>query len=855
MPAEIEAFSGSPPQPHAYTLHSRIRAAAVGVTIFLVILEALMARLLPSQPYSGIILNNLSIARVSSDSPGEAAGFRKGDRIVSVNGIPCSSLPDMSECLSHTGAGDTVLYEVKRGASLLVLPITFGRPPLAEILRKGLLMLVGLSFVAIGLLVYFKRADKISLLFYLMCLAFGLVLLSIVNFEMSMAKHAYKAAFYDLAVLALPALFLHFFLVFPKRSPILNRRPRLEYFLYLPAAGFFAVTEFFNTMIFTYGRSYARAIGLFETVTAAYFMVFVILGLAQFMRSYRSAANTATKKKLKLVVWGTVAGTLPIIAVRLLVSIDPSLEIPGDRFVFLPLLLVPLAFGHAIVRYGLMDLEIVVKRSVVYTVLTAVLAAIYFTVVYGMGRLASRFIGSADLFLSIVSIFVISLLISPLRKRIGASVDRVFYREEYNYRQVLRQISHSLAGIVDLENLLSYLATRIGEVLHSSTIVVLMLDERTDRYTPRYSLGTAPRALSDFPKNGGLARLLAAQGQTLNVERTIASNRPLPLPLSEIRALAAINSSLVVPFVFKAGLLGFMSLGRRRAGGFYATIDVELLETLCDQASVAIENARLYLETVEKQKMEKELEIASEIQRRLLPKAFPDIPGLKTYGMNIPSKHVGGDYYDVIPLGSDKVAVIIADVCGKGVPAALLMASLQSSLRAEADASRRPSDVISTLNQTIYEHTSGETFVTIFYGVIDSDRETLTYCSAGQTPPFVIHEDLSVERLDKTDIVLGIESKSTFGDTELKLNLGDLIFLYTDGVSEELNDRDDPYGEERLVRDLRTAYGRDLQAIVESVYDAVIRHTCGKPQDDLTALAIKIEAFHSLQKSSNLPLF
>lgn len=855
MPAEIEAFSGSPPPPHTYVLHSRIRAAAVGVTIFLVILEALMARLLPSRPYSGIILNNLSVARVSSDSPGEAAGFRKGDRIVAVNGISCSSLPDVSECLSLMGPGDTVTYEVRRAAELLVLPITFARPPLAEILRKGLLMMVGLSFVAIGLLVYFKRADKISLLFYLLCLAFGLVLLNVVNFEISMARHAYKAAFYDLAVLALPALFLHFFLVFPERSPILYRSPRLEYALYLPAAGFFVVTEFFNTMIFTYGKSYARAIGLFETVSAAYFMIFVILGLTRLMTSYRNAATIATRKKLKMVVWGTVAGTLPIVAVRLLVSIDPSLEIPGDRFVFLPLLLVPLAFGHAIVRYGLMDLEIVVKRSLVYTVLTAVLAAIYFAVVYGMGRMASRFIGSADLFLSIVSIFVISLLISPLRKRIGASVDRVFYREEYNYRRVLKQISHSLVGIVDLEHLLSYLAIRIGEVLHSSTVVVLMFDEKTDRYAPRYSLGADPHALSDFPGSGGLVGLLRAQGQTLNVERTVASNRPLPLPPNEVRALAALNSSLVVPFVFKARLLGFISIGRRRAGGFYATTDVELLEILCDQASVAIENARLYLEAIEKEKMEKELEIASEIQRRLLPKAFPDIPGLKTYGMNIPSKHVGGDYYDVIPLGSDKVAVIIADVSGKGVPAALLMASLQSSLRAEADAGRRPSDVISTLNRTIYEHTSGETFVTIFYGVIDSGRETLTYCSAGQTPPFIIHEDLTVERLDKTDIVLGIESTSSFGDTELALKPGDLIFLYTDGVSEELNDRDDPYGEEQLVRDLQTAYGFDLQALVESIYDAVIRHTCGKPQDDLTALAIKIEAFHSLQKSSNLPLF
>jgi sigma-B regulation protein RsbU (phosphoserine phosphatase) len=850
MPTESGLASRPSLQERRYTLHARIRAAAVGITIFLVLLEALLVRKIPDQPYSGIVLNNLSVERVWPGSPGEAAGFRKGDEVVSVNGISCWSLRDISECLSRMDPGDTILYVVKRGHALRTVPLTFASPPLSEVLRKALLILVGLSFVTTGLLVYFKRADKLALVFYLLCLAFGLVLLNVVNFEISSARHAYKAAFYDLVVLALPALFLHFFLVFPERSPLLVGHPRLEYLIYAPAAVFFVVSEFFNTMIFSYGRAYANAIGLFQSVTACYFIVFVILGLIEFLRSYGRLRIASVRRKLRLVVWGTVAGTMPLVFVRIVLSIGPSVEIPGERFVFLPLLLVPIAFGHAIVRYGLMDLEIVVKRSLVYTVLTAVLASIYFTGVYGMGRLASKFMGSADLLFSIISIFIISLLISPLRTRIGASVDRMFFREEYNYRKVLKQISHSLAGIVDLEGLLSYLAIRIGEVLHSSSIVIYMLDEKLEQYTPRYTLDGDSRKIRSFPRDGSLARSLAAQGQTLNVERRIASNRPLPTTDDEAQALAGADSSLVVPFMFKSRLLGFIGIGKKISGGFYASTDVELLETLCDQASVAIENARLYIETLEKQKMEKELEVAREIQRRLIPRAFPEIPGLKTHGVNIPSQHVGGDYYDVIPLGTSKVAVVIADVSGKGVPAALLMASLQSSLRAQADPGRQPHEVISILNQTIYEHTSGETFVTIFYGVIDFERETITYCSAGQTPPFILRKDSTVERLDKTDIVLGIESKADFKDTTLPARVGDLIFLYTDGITDELDDQDDPYGEDRLLRRLKGAYDLDLKSMVDSVYDAVMRHTKGKPQDDLTALAIRIEALHALEKTS-----
>ncbi|MFH1219000.1 MAG: SpoIIE family protein phosphatase [Candidatus Eisenbacteria bacterium] len=837
-----------PGVPARYILHSRIRAAAVGITIFLVLFEALLARRIPHEPYSGIILNNLSVVRVSPKSPGEVSGFRKGDEVVSVRGISCSSLRDISECLSYARPGDRLVYEVRRGESTLRLPIVFARPPISEVLRKALLILVGLSFVTIGLLVYFKRADKLALVFYLLCLAFGLVLVSIVNFEISSARHAYKAAFYDLAVLALPALFLHFFLMFPERSSVLVRHPRLEYLIYLPAAIFFGFSEFLNVMVFSYGRAFANAIGLLQSVTASYLVLFVVLGLVAFVRSYARAGSPALKQKLRLVLWGTMAGVLPLIFVRTVISIGPAVEIPGEKFVFLPLLLVPVAFGHAIVRYGLMDLEIVVKRSLVYTILTAVLASIYFAVVYGLGRLASEYVGSADLLLSVISIFVISLLISPLKARIRSSIDKMFFREEYNYRTVLKQISHSLAGIVNLESLLSYLAVRIGEVLHSGTIAIYMLDEENEQYAPRYAADAGVSGLGGFPRRGTLVRGLEARQQTLNVERHLASDRPLPLAEDEARALAGIGSALVVPFVFKSRLLGFLSIGKRLSGGFYASTDVELLETLCDQASVGIENARLYLETIEKYKMDQELEVAREIQRRLLPKAFPQIGGISTHGMNVPSKQVGGDYYDVIPLSPSKTAVIIADVSGKGVPAALLMASLQSSLRAEADASRRPSEVLATLNETIYEHTSGETFVTIFYGLIDFERDTLTYCSAGQTPPFIMHRDLSFDRLDRTDIVLGIESHASYADTVVAIAEGDLIFLYTDGISEEIDDHDEPYGEERILAELREAHRLDLRTIVERVYGAVINHTGGRPQDDLTALAVRIESLHALQK-------
>jgi sigma-B regulation protein RsbU (phosphoserine phosphatase) len=357
---------------------------------------------------------------------------------------------------------------------------------------------------------------------------------------------------------------------------------------------------------------------------------------------------------------------------------------------------------------------------------------------------------------------------------------------------------------------------------------------------PRYGYRVDHAMLKDFEADGTLCTHLRKTHATFNAERRLASNKPLPIAPAEAEILLRAESALVVPFIFKSTLLGFISIGRKESDEFYSVTDIELLETLCDQVSLAVENAKLYLETVEKQKMEQELEVAREIQHRLLPKTFPEIEGLETHAVNFPSKHVGGDYFDIIPLGNEKVAMVIADVSGKGVPAALLMASLQSSLRAEADVGRQPSEVISAVNRVIFEHTAGGTFVTIFYGVLDLAKASLTYCNAGHPPPLVLDAGGGIRQLDGTDIVIGIDDRASYRDTEAEVTAGDKIFLYTDGITDELNEEDESYGEKRLITVLRQNHKSSLEDIVERVHKSVLQFTDGKPQDDLTALAIRV---------------
>ncbi len=830
-----------PPYPNSgYRIHSRIKTAAVLLTVLLICIEIFSAREITEESYSGALFKGFTIARVTDGSPGEAAGLRKGDTVVSLNGRQCCTMKEFESCRAGLRPGETVDYGVMRGGVRLSIPVTHSSPPIWEIIRKVSLLVVGFSFVAIGLLVYFRRGDRVALVFYLLCLAFGFMLTGVITAEIGPFAAAHKFVLNDLLTLALPVLLLHFFLLFPDRKLMLGRRPWLEWVIYIPAAVFFAMSVYYTITVQLLGHAHGSLLEMVRMATAIYFIVVIVLGLVTFIRAYRNVKAHGMRRKLRLVVWSTVVGILPLALLTVTMSVSPEVEVPGEKLAFLPLVLVPIAFGHAIVRYGLFDLEIVVKRSLVYTILIAILAAVYFAVVYGIGRAVSSFTGIGDLPFSIISIFVITLLISPVRARIQLTVDRMFFRQEYNYRRVLKQMSHSLAGIISLDSLVSYLGVRVPEVLNARTGVVFLLDEKSGRHTAHYGYRVDHAMLKDLEADGTLCTHLERTHATFNVERRLASNRPLPIAPAEADILIRAESALVVPFIFKSSLLGFISIGRKESDEFYSATDIELLETLCDQVSLAVENAKLYLETVEKQKMEQDLEVAREIQHRLLPKTFPEIEGLETHAMNIPSKHVGGDYFDIIPLGAEKVAMVIADVSGKGVPAALLMASLQSSLRAEAEEDRQPSEVIGALNRVIFGHTAGGTFVTIFYGVLDLRRGRLTYCNAGHPPPLVLDSAGGIRELDGTDIVIGIDDRASYRDIETEVAEGDKVFLYTDGITDELNQKDEPYGEHRLITVLRQNHRSGLEDIVKSVHKSVLDFTDGKPQDDLTALALRV---------------
>lgn len=305
--------------------------------------------------------------------------------------------------------------------------------------------------------------------------------------------------------------------------------------------------------------------------------------------------------------------------------------------------------------------------------------------------------------------------------------------------------------------------------------------------------------------------------------------------------LAQIGIVAVVPMQIQNQVKGAVLLGEKLRGADYTKGDLEFLYSLANLAIISIENARLFREAIEKQKMEDELAIAREIQQGLLPTTLPKIPGFEVAAINITSKQVGGDYYDVLPIHFDEYILVIGDVSGKGTPAALLMANVQAALRAFAPMGMSLPVATARINDLTCSNTGQDKFITFFWGSLNSVTKEFRYVNAGHNPPFLLRADGTIERLELGGIILGLMKTLTpYQEGSVTLGQGDVVFMFTDGVSEAMDSQEVDFTEERLEEVLKTVRTKTPSEIIHAVQAALETHTQGTPQsDDITVLVIK----------------
>jgi serine phosphatase RsbU (regulator of sigma subunit) len=301
-----------------------------------------------------------------------------------------------------------------------------------------------------------------------------------------------------------------------------------------------------------------------------------------------------------------------------------------------------------------------------------------------------------------------------------------------------------------------------------------------------------------------------------------------------------IRSLMCVPLWNNREVIGLIYVDRRRLPNLFSEEDLQVLTHLASVAAVKIDNARLVEEAASAKALESELRRAREIQTHLLPPGAPEIPGYLILGRSEPCQAVGGDHYDYLEKSRGRHAITIGDVAGKGLSAALLMCYFQASLKAVSDVDLSPEETIARLHALLSRRFPPDRFVTCFYGTLDPAEHTLNYVNAGHNPPLLLSRAGRLERLDATGRPLGMFTHDRHESRSVRIEPGDTLICYSDGVPDSRTPGGEWFGEERLVTLAQQAQDAPLNEVVEGVFNEVEKHRAGEIQeDDLTLVVLR----------------
>lgn len=399
---------------------------------------------------------------------------------------------------------------------------------------------------------------------------------------------------------------------------------------------------------------------------------------------------------------------------------------------------------------------------------------------------------------------------------------------------VLNDISREIGALADLQEVLRRIVSRSVSAVRGEEGVVTLFDDEAQEAGKTLVRSVATNAdHGPFHLNEHIVGWMQLHRRPLRIDRG-GEDRRFDLSPSD-----HVDSLLSVPLLVRGRLLGVLTVYNRLEGADFDEGDQRLLSIIGSQSAQIIENARLFEEEKLLRQIRNEVLAASEIQSRLLPADPPTIPGYELAGLTVPAQEVGGDFFDYIPINDNRTGLCVGDVSGKGLPAALLMASAQATLRGQVDPARSPRESIARVNWQTYRITKRGSFLTLFYAELDHQNHHIRFVNAGHNRPFLIRNGKPNE-LQCAGLAIGLLPGAEYDQGEAALEQGDLVVIYSDGVTEAMNASREQFGEERLQSILQQDAATSPAGLVDRVFDGV-REFCGEAQasDDITILVLR----------------
>jgi sigma-B regulation protein RsbU (phosphoserine phosphatase) len=804
---------------------------------------------------------------------GTQAGLARNDTVLSVNGLPFTGITVLYDQIRHASAGDTMTIEYRRPPSdaikttvVQMTPVHPERRPIWEIALQIIFTVIPIFCIFTGLWVVFARPRNPSawLILGILCY-FEPVFIN--NFQIAVRTLPLTLFWNAVVQTAMPLCLMLLGVYFPQRSPLDVRVPWVKWLIIVPILLFVPLDlltiyrQAWNFALFSWLNPYLYKINTAENLIgmAAIFWFFINLG------TKLSVFTGDARRRLRILYIGTSVGLTPffiLVVISLIHRNDVGQDIPQwiDFASFLILLLFPLTLAYVVVVQRAMDVRILIRQGTKYFFAKQSVVIISILLVTWMSYNLSLFFARPNhrRTVDIVHLFAIIAIFFAFRfvisKRLQQRIDQRFFREAYSAEHLLAELSDEARNFTEVEPLLTTITHRIGDTLHIDRIAVFL--RAGDTYRLQFAIG-APVSVSSFTLLASSTTITTLnRGRApANVYRDDPSSWLVDASDAERSALADLSTELLVPLPGRNSLAGVMALGPKRSEEPYSRTDRQLLQSIASQTGLALENAELLhnltTEVANRERVSREIEIAREVQQRLFPQVYPKVPGVDLAGYCRPAQAVGGDYYDFFVLPAyqgdeERLALALGDISGKGISAALLMASLRASLRSAA--LLQPGDLATLMrhvNRLVYESSTTNRYATFFYAELDPQSRVLTYVNAGHNPPVILRGD-QVISLEATGTVIGLIPDAPYTRAGVLLQPGDALLCFTDGISEAMTQTDEEWGEDRMIacaqqRIREPECNASAQQILDCILEAADTFTAGAPQhDDMTLLVCTI---------------
>ncbi len=799
----------------------------------------------------------VTVKSVKPGSPAERAGLKTDDRILTINGYPQHILT-VAPAIARGRANDVVTLRVQRPgvADAFDLPMTLEAAPprqsptTAQWLALVIIGYYPIPFLIVGLLVLFLRLEDRNA--WLLAILFaGFIAAAPVAFlegVLSPLLRRFILSYMILLYGVQPAIFYWFFSTFPIASPIDKKLPWLKSLLLLVgivcSVPFAAMTLVTGSLYLPVSLLQKLGERTFYDGSAVYMLGTCALGLISLIWNSIKAPTLNDRRKTRVMVWGTIAGIGPVLLISLISLIQHRIYYSYPFWIvvgpIVALALFPVSFAYAVVKYRALEIPVLLRRSARYFLvqrgflLLILLAGIGATLLLA-GALSQNFPQHERAGVPVGAAFGIILVWggTQMQSRVTRRLDRAFFRSAYDTRQILVDLAAKTRNASNREQLGALLRHEIDDALHPSTLTIYFRESNEKFVTP----ADVPPEIRTLPADLPVLAHMQERGQTWEIV-------PSPGEAPALAILQPLQPECLVPMLGRNGqLFGLAVLGPRLSEEPYSGEDRRLLDSVANQAGGALENIGLAQSMAERmeadRRVSQEMDIARQVQAKLLPQKAPELKTVDYAGACIQARAVGGDYYDFLDLGEGRVGFVLADVAGKGISAALLMANLQAHLRSQsAIVNHDFSQTLERVNRMFFESTESNNYATLFIGVYEDETRRFRYINCGHNPPVILHGE-NVERLHATATVLGLFDDWKCEVQETRIHSNDILAICTDGVLEAANPAGDEFGEEGLVAALREGRELGAQELLGSVIATVKTFAPGEQADDLTLLIAK----------------